>query len=79
MLTMLSLEVFTDHTTDAILSHRPFGNNHQVGVNASLPQVVAALAAVPRLHVKLAVKTLHGGLRDVNTAVDADQEMTGQS
>lgn len=63
------MERFTYDAVNAILSHRCFWNNHQVGVYASLPQVVTAVTAIPRLHIKLTMKTLHGALWDVHTAV----------
>lgn len=56
------MERFTYDAVNAILSHRCFWNNHQVGVYASLPQVVTAVTAIPRLHIKLTMKTLHGAL-----------------
>lgn len=57
----------TYYTIDAILSHRSFRNNDQVGLNAPFPQVVTAVTSVPWLHIKLTMKTLHGALWDVDT------------
>ena len=56
----------THYTIDAILSQRSFRDNHQVGLNAPLPQVVTAVTSVPWLHIKLAMKTLQGALWDVD-------------
>lgn len=56
------LLVKTHNTIDAALPPRPFRKHHQVGLDAALPQVVAALSSVPSFHVKLAVKTLQGAL-----------------
>ncbi len=52
----------THYAVDAILSHRSFRNKHQVGLDTPLPQVVTAVTSVSRLHIKLAMKTLHGAL-----------------
>lgn len=48
----------THHAVDAVLAQRSFRNDHQVGLDAPFLQVVAAVASVSRLHVKLAVETL---------------------
>lgn len=58
----------THHAIDAIvLPRRVSGNQHQVGVDAALPKVVAAVSSVPLFHLKLAMKTLQGALGDVDT------------
>lgn len=57
----------THHPVDSVLSQRAFGHDHQVGLDAPLLQIVTAVASVPRLHFKLPVETLHGGLGDVDT------------
>lgn len=60
--TTLIFAGLTHYTIDAVLSHRSFRYNHQVGVDAPLPQVVTAFTSVPWLHIKLTMKTLHGAL-----------------
>lgn len=57
----------TYYTVDAILSHRPFRNNHKVGLDASLSQIVTSVTSIPWLHIELTMKTLHGALWDVDT------------
>lgn len=56
----------THYTVDAVLPHRSFRNNHKVGLDAPLPQVVTSVTSVPWLYVKLAMKTFHGALGDVD-------------
>lgn len=63
---MKVLEKLTDHAADAVLSHGSFRNNHQVGLNAPLSQVVTSISTVPWFQIELSMKTLHGTLWDVD-------------
>lgn len=47
----------THYTIDAILAYGTLGNNNQISLDASLLQVFTAITAIPRLHVKFAMKT----------------------
>lgn len=58
----------THHPVDSVSPNGALGHDHQVCLHALLLQVLAAIAAVPGLHIKLPMQALHGALRDVHTS-----------
>lgn len=59
----------THHSIDAILAQRSLGHYHQVGLNAPLLQVLAAVSTIPWFHIKLSMQTFEGILGDVYSPI----------